>query len=75
MQSDETSEFFRGVVNTDVTMVKATPSDDNNNTANTSSYPIMVELSDRMAGGAQGGQRIVGNAQVILQSSIRPHKS
>ena len=50
MQSDESSEFFRGVVNTDVTMVKATPSDDNNNTVNTSSYPIMVEMTGRMAG-------------------------
>ena len=75
MQSDESSEFFRGVVNTHVTMVKATPSDDNNNTVNTSSYPIMVELRDRMAGGTQGGQQIVGNGQVILQFPIRPHKS
>ena len=50
MQSEESSEFFRGVVNTDVTMVKATPSDDNNNTVNTSSYPILVELTGRMAG-------------------------
>ena len=66
MQSAESSEFFRGVVNTDVTMVKATPSDDNNNIVNTSSYPIMVELRDRMADGTQGGQQIVGNGQVIL---------
>ena len=75
MQSAESSEFFRGVVNTDVTMVKATPSDDNNNTVNTSSYPIMVELRDCMGGETPGGEQIVGNGQVGLQSSTRPHKS
>ena len=74
MQSAESSEFFRGVVNTDVTMVKATPSDDNNNTVNTSSYPIMVELRGRMAGGTEGVDQIVGNGQVSLQSPVRPYK-
>ena len=62
MQSDETSEFFRGVVNTDVTIVKATPSDDNNNTVNTSSYPIMVELRGRMTDGGQ--EQNICNGQV-----------
>ena len=62
MQSEESSEFFRGVVNTDVTMVKATPSDDNNNTENTSSYPIMVELTGRMAG--QRMEQTDGDKQV-----------
>ena len=50
MQSDESSEFFRGFVNTNVIMVKATPSDGNNNMENTSSYPIMVELTGHVAG-------------------------
>ena len=68
MQSDESSEFFRGVVNTDVTMVKATPSDDNNNTVNTSSYPILVELTGRMAGGTQAGEQIIDDGQVIYDS-------
>ena len=75
MLSDESSEFFRGVVNTDVTMVKATPSDDNNNTENTSSHLIMVELTVHMAGGTQGGEKIVGNGQASLQSPMRPSKS
>ena len=64
MQSVESSEFFRGVVNTDVTMVKATPSDDNNNTVNTSSYPILVELTGRMAG--QRMEQTDGDEQVHL---------
>ena len=64
MQSDESSEFFRGVVNTDVTMVKATANDDNNNTVNTSSYPIMVELTGRMAG--QRMEQTDGDEQVLL---------
>ena len=64
MQSDETSEFFRGLVHTDVTIVKATPSDDNNNTVNTSSYPIMVELTGRMAG--QRMEKTDGDEQVHL---------
>ena len=63
MQSAESSEFFRGVVNTDVTMVKATLSDDNNNTVNTSSYPILVELQGHMVGGTEGGEQIVGDGQ------------
>ena len=66
MQSDESSEFFRGVVNTDVTMVKATPSDDNNNTENTSSYPILVELTGRMAGGTQSHDQRMFNGQVYF---------
>ena len=64
MQSDETSEFFRGLVHTDVTIVKATPSDDNNNTVNTSSHPIMVELTGRLAG--QRMEQTDGDEQVHL---------
>ena len=71
MQSNESSEFFHGVVTTDVTIVKATPSDDNNNTVNTSSYPILVELTGRMAG--QRIEQTDGDGQVSLQSQIRPH--
>ena len=67
MQSEESSEFFRGVLNTDVTMVKATPSDDNNNTENASSYPILVELTGRMAGGSPSQDQRVGDGQVNIQ--------
>ena len=58
MQSNESSEYFRGVVNTDLTMVKVSPSDDNNNNENTSSYPIMVELTGRMAGQMDGDGQV-----------------
>ena len=64
MQSVESSEFFRGVVNTDVTMVKATANDDKNNTVNTSSYPIMVELRGRMTDGSQSQVQGICNGQV-----------
>ena len=51
-------------MNTDVTMVKATPGDDNNNTVNTSSYPIMVELRGRMTDGGQSQVQGICNGQV-----------
>ena len=53
MQSDESSELFRGVVDVDLTIVKPTPKDPNNNTEQTSSHPIMVELAGHMVGGSQ----------------------
>ena len=64
MQSDESSEFFRGVVNTDVTIVKAAANDENNNTVNTPSYPIMVELRGRMTDGSQSQVQGICNGQV-----------
>ena len=67
MQSAESSEFFRGVVNTDVTMVKATPSDDNNNTENTSTYPILVELKGRMIGESQSQDQKGSDAEVCVK--------
>ena len=45
-------------------MVKATPTDDNNNTENRSTYPIMVELKGRMIGGTEVEQ-IAGIGQVF----------
>ena len=73
MQSPESSEFFRGLVNTDVTMVKATPSDDNNNTENTSTYPIMVELKGRMIGESQSQDKKGGDREVFVQFELRTH--
>ena len=58
VQSNESSAYFRGVVDTDVTMVKANPSDDNNNNENTSSYQIVVELTGRMAGQMDGDGQV-----------------
>ena len=46
LQSAESSEFFRGVVDVDLTVVSATENDANNNEENTSSHPILVELAD-----------------------------
>ena len=37
----------------DPTIVKPTPNEPNNNTEQTSSHPIMVELAGRMVGGSQ----------------------
>ena len=50
LQSAESSEFFRGVVDVDLTVVSAAESDANNNEENTSSHPILVELAGRMIG-------------------------
>ena len=65
LQSVESSEFFRGVLDVDVSVVKATPSDSNNNTEHTSSHPIMVELEGRMAGTSQIEKREV-DAEVLF---------
>ena len=73
MQSAESSKFFRGVVNTDVTMVKATPSNDNNNTENTSTYPIMVELKGRMIGGSQSQGLEGSDGQVFAKFELCTH--
>ena len=70
VQSNESSEYFRGVVDTHVTMVKVNPNDENNNTQNTLSYPIMVELTGRMAGRTTGVEQIAGNKQASLTSHL-----
>ena len=70
VQSNESSEYFRGVVDTHVTMVNVTPNDDNNNKQNTLSYPIMVELTGRMAGRTMGVEQIVGKRQASLKSHL-----
>ena len=64
LQSTESSELFRGVVDVDVTMVKATPSDPNNSTEQTSSHPIFVELTGRTVGVSQI-QKENGHTQVL----------
>ena len=69
LQSTESSELFRGVVDVDVTMVKATPSDPNNNTEQTSSHPIFVELTGRTAGASQL-QNENGHTQVLKKISL-----
>ena len=53
MQSAESSELFRGVVDVDLTVVKPTSSDPSKNTEQTSSHPIMVEMSGRMISSSQ----------------------
>ena len=53
LQSAESSEFFRGVVDVDLTVVSAAESDANSNKENKeniSSHPILVELTGRMIG-------------------------
>ena len=47
-------------------MVTTTANDRNNNTENTSTYPIMVELIGRMAGGSQSQGPRVGDGQVLI---------
>ena len=51
----------------DVTMVKVTPSDSNNNTESTSSHPIVFELTGRMAGGNHMQDKTTGDVQVPLE--------
>ena len=53
LQSAESSELFRGVVNVDLIIAKPTPNDPNSNTEHTSSHPIMVEMSGNMIGTSQ----------------------
>ena len=62
LQSTESSELFHGVVDVDVTIVKA--SDSNNNTQQTSSHPIFVELTGRTVGASQI-QKENGHTQVL----------
>ena len=50
LQSAESSQFFRGVVDVDLTVVSAAESDANNNKEKTSSHHILVELTGRMIG-------------------------
>ena len=50
MQSTESAGFFRGIIDVDLTVVKPTSSDSNNNTEHTSSHPILVELQGEIAG-------------------------
>ena len=49
-----------------VTMVKTTPDDDNNNTFQTASYPIMVELKDSITSGSQVVEQVAGDEKVGL---------
>ena len=50
LQSADSSEFFRGVVDVELTVVSAAESDANNNEEKTSSHPILVELAGCMIG-------------------------
>ena len=69
MQSTASSELFRGVVDVDLTIVKPTPKDPNNIPEQTSSHPIMVELTGRMVGGSQI-QEQNGDKQVPCTSTF-----
>ena len=69
LQSAESSEFFRGVVDVDLTIVSAAESDANNNKEKTSSHPILVELVGRMIG--QGTRAETKEESTIEQVTLR----
>ena len=50
LQTADSSEFFREVVDVDLNVVNTPENDNNNNKENVSSHAILVELAGRMIG-------------------------
>ena len=72
MISTESSEFFRGVVDVDLSVVTATSTEPNNNTKLASRHPILVELKGLSTGtGAQRHEQ-GDHTQVNNYHCIRP---
>ena len=72
MISTESSEFFRGVVDVDLSVVTTTPSGPNNNTKLVSKHPLFFELKGLSTGTRRQRHEQGDHTQVNNYHYIKP---